>query len=91
VTRPPDSPESIARNAGFALATQATASVFAAVLTIFLARYLGPERFGVFSLAVGIAAVLVLPGDAGISSAAARFIAERRGNPAGVARVLRDA
>jgi O-antigen/teichoic acid export membrane protein len=91
VTRPPDSPESIARNAGFALATQATASVFAAVLTIFLARYLGPERFGVFSLAVGIAAVLVLPGDAGISSAAARFIAERRGNPAAVARVLRDA
>ena len=83
--------ESIARNTAFALATHAATAAFTAVLTIFLARYLGPEQFGVFALAVGIGAVLVLPGDAGISTAAARFIAERRGNDRAVARVLRDA
>ena len=86
-----DPTESIARNTGFALATHAATAAFTAVLTIFLARYLGPEEFGVFALAVGIGAVLVLPGDAGISTAAARFIAERRGNNQAVARVLRDA
>ncbi len=83
--------ESIARNTAFALATHAATAAFTAVVTIFLARYLGPEQFGVFALAVGIGAVLVLPGDAGISTAAARFIAERRGNDRAVARVLRDA
>ncbi len=89
--RTPESAESITRNAGFALVTQATTAAFTAVLTIFLARYLGPERFGVFALAIGVGSVLLLPGDAGISSAAARFIAERRGNAAAVGRVLRDA
>jgi O-antigen/teichoic acid export membrane protein len=86
-----DPTESIARNTGFALATHAATAAFTAVVTIFLARYLGPEQFGVFALAVGIGAVLLLPGDAGISTAAARFIAERRGNNQAVARVLRDA
>ena len=86
-----DPTESITRNTGFALATHAATAAFTAVVTIFLARYLGPEEFGVFALAVGIGAVLVLPGDAGISTAAARFIAERRGNNQAVARVLRDA
>ncbi len=86
-----DRTESIARNTAFALATHAATAAFTAVVTIFLARYLGPEQFGVFALAVGIGAVLVLPGDAGISTAAARFIAERRGNDRAVARVLRDA
>jgi O-antigen/teichoic acid export membrane protein len=86
-----DPTESIARNTGFALATHAATAAFTAAVTIFLARYLGPEEFGVFALAVGIGAVLVLPGDAGISTAAARFIAERRGNNQAVARVLRDA
>ena len=86
-----DPTESIARNTGFALATHAATAAFTAVVTIFLARYLGPEQFGVFALAVGIGAVLVLPGDAGISTAAARFIAERRGDDRAVARVLRDA
>ena len=86
-----DPTESITRNTGFALATHASTAAFTAVVTIFLARYLGPEQFGVFALAVGIGAVLVLPGDAGISTAAARFIAERRGNDHAVALVLRDA
>jgi O-antigen/teichoic acid export membrane protein len=86
-----DPTESIARNTVFALATHAATAAFTAVVTIFLARYLGPEGFGVFALAVGVGAVLLLPGDAGISTAAARFIAERRGNDRAVARVLRDA
>jgi O-antigen/teichoic acid export membrane protein len=84
-------PESILRNTGFALATQIATAAFTAGLTIFLARELGPDEFGVFSLALGIGALLVLPGDAGISGAAARYIAERRGDGAAAKDVLRHA
>ena len=83
--------ESISKNAAFALAAQIVTAAFTAALTIFLTRQLGPEKFGVFSLALGIGSILLLPGDAGISTAAARYIAERRGNPSAVARVLKDA
>ena len=83
--------ESIVRNAGFALASQLITAAFTAALTIFLARVLGPGPFGVFSLALGLAGVLALPGDAGISGSASRFIAERRGDPEGVRSILRKA
>jgi len=83
--------EGIVRNAGFALASQLITAAFTAALTVFLARVLGPGPFGVFSLALGLASVLALPGDAGIAGSASRFIAERRGDPEGVRSVLRKA
>lgn len=61
------------------------------MLTLFLARALGPGGYGVLSLAAGIGIVLNLPSDLGISGSAARYIAERRGNPRIVADVLVDA
>ena len=83
--------ESIARNTLFSLVTQVTTALFTAVLTIYLARELGPEDFGVFALALGIGGVLLLPADFGIGTAAARFIAERRESPAAVEDVFRTA
>ena len=83
--------ESIARNTFFSLATQMTTALFTAVLTIYLARVLGPDDFGVFALALGIGGVLLLPADFGISNAAARFIAERRASPGAAADVFRTA
>jgi O-antigen/teichoic acid export membrane protein len=83
--------ESIARNTLFSLLTQVTTALFTAVLTIYLARALGPEDFGVFALALAIGGVLLLPADFGIASSAARFIAERRQSPAAVADVFRTA
>lgn len=88
---PVDQGESITRNSAFALATQLTTAAFTAVLTLYLARTLGPERFGVFGLALSVGGVLLLPADFGISQSAARFIAERHGKPAAMADVFRTA
>jgi O-antigen/teichoic acid export membrane protein len=67
-----------ARNTALTFAGQVAAAVLTAVLTIFLVRRLGPEGYGVFSLAFGIGVLVVLPADFGISAATARFVAERR-------------
>lgn len=83
--------ESIARNTLFSLFTQLAAALFTGVLTVYLARALGPDDFGVFALALAIGGVLLLPADFGIGSSAARFIAERRESPAAVADVFRTA
>lgn len=83
--------EGIARNTVFALAVHLTSAVFTAALTLFLARALSPEGFGLFALAFGIAALATLPSDFGISASAARFIAEHRGDRSAVAAVLADA
>jgi O-antigen/teichoic acid export membrane protein len=67
-----------ARNTAVTFAGQVAAAVLTAALTIFLVRRLGPEGYGVFSLAFGIGVLVVLPADFGISAATARFVAERR-------------
>jgi O-antigen/teichoic acid export membrane protein len=81
----------LVRNAGVALTSQLATAAFTAILTIFLARRLGPHGYGVFAVAVSLGAVLVLPADAGVSSSVARFIAERRDERHAVATLLADA
>lgn len=88
---PPDSGDSIGRNTAFALATQFTTAAFTAALTLYLVRALGPPGYGLFSLALGVGSLLLLPSDFGISASAARFIAERRGDRSAVAAVFADA
>ena len=83
--------DSIARNAAYAFAIQITTAAFTAVLTLYLARTLGPGRFGVFSLALSIGGLLLLPSDFGVSQSVARFAAERRGNLPALGRLMRDA
>jgi O-antigen/teichoic acid export membrane protein len=80
--------ESIPRSAAFALAMRVAGAVFTGGLTIFLVRYLGPDDYGVFALALSVSGLLLLPADFGISRSAARFMAERTGGtqPAAVLR-----
>jgi O-antigen/teichoic acid export membrane protein len=83
--------ESVGRNTLFSFATQMTTAAGTAVLTLYLVRALGPVTFGVFSIAVGLGALVLLPSDFGITHSAARFIAERRHQGSQVAGVIADA
>ena len=76
-----DDADSIGYNAVFSLASQLTSALLTAVLTVFLVRALEPAEYGVFALALGINSILLLLADFGVSSSAARFIAERRRRP----------
>ena len=80
-----------ARNTWLALLTQLSTAAFTAALTIYLVRELGPRDFGLFSLAVSVGALVMLPSDFGISASAARFAAERRDDLPAVASLLSDA
>lgn len=91
----PDRPEgvggqgdTVARNAVFALATQMITAAFTAAITVFLVRALGPSDYGIYSLAIAIGVIVMLPADFGISASVARFIAERRGERRAVARLF---
>lgn len=80
--------QTIRRNAALAFVVNITAAAFTAGLTLFLVRALGPSDYGLYALALSISALLTLPSDLGISAAAARFVAEQRGDPAAVAAIL---
>jgi O-antigen/teichoic acid export membrane protein len=82
---------SIARNTILAFAAQIATGAFTALLTLYLLRALGPNEYGVFALAVSIGAMAGLLADFGVEHSAARFLAERRGDPADVAQLLRAA
>jgi O-antigen/teichoic acid export membrane protein len=80
-----------ARNTFYSLAGQVMGAAFSAVLTLFLIRALGPTDFGVLALAVSIGTLVLLVSDFGISTSAARFIAEDPRNRNHAAAVLRTA
>jgi O-antigen/teichoic acid export membrane protein len=79
------------RNAGFAFAGQMVSSLATGVLTLYLVRAFGPKQFGLLAIAVGIAVMVLLPSDFGISSSTARFVAEQRGRWPAVGALLRNA
>jgi O-antigen/teichoic acid export membrane protein len=81
-------PDSIRRNTGFALAMRVVGALFTGGLTLFLVRYLGPDDYGGYALAISVGGLFLLPMDFGVSRSAARFIAERREDAAGVGAVL---
>ena len=87
----PTRADSIKRNTAFGLATQLTTAAFTAALTLYLVRKLGPDEYGVFAIAVGMATLLVLVSDFGFSGASGKFIAERREDPREGAGVTWDA
>jgi O-antigen/teichoic acid export membrane protein len=82
--------ETAARGTGYALLTQVVTAAFTAVLTLYLVRALGPGEFGVFSLALAVGALMLLPADFGVSHSVARFVAERRTDRGAVAALVRD-
>lgn len=93
MTSPGKAPEpaGIRRNATLAFGAQISTGVLTAILTLYLVRKLGPSGFGIFSLALSIGALVLLPADFGLSQSAARFLAERRGNQTAMTQVLGDA
>jgi O-antigen/teichoic acid export membrane protein len=98
VNRLDDSPASgqsrdggVRRNTVFALAAQIATAAFTAAVALFLVRTLGPAGYGVFAVALSVGALLGSPSDFGVSSSAARFIAERTGRPDAIAAILAQA
>ena len=83
--------DGIVRNTSFAFAVQITVAAFSAALTLFLVRALGPAGYGVFALAVAIGIMCALLAELGISPAAARFVAEHRGDRNAMAGVVASA
>ncbi len=81
----------IRRNAAMALGAEVTTGVLTAVLTLYLARKLDPDGYGLFTIAMGFGALVLLPADLGLSASTARFLAERRGDRSGMAQVFGDA
>lgn len=91
MTGRPGGDRSVLNNAIYALANQLVTAACTAALTIYLVRALGPHEYGVFALAISVAALVLLPADFGISQSTSRFLAERRGRLSAAAAVLRTA
>lgn len=83
-------PGSIKRNAIFSLAAQLSSAAFTACLVIVLARRLGSGGYGLYTLALGIVGLVLLPSDFGVSNSVARYVAEHRGQSDRVQAVLAD-
>jgi O-antigen/teichoic acid export membrane protein len=86
-----DQGDSITRNVGFQFIAQMVGAAATAALTLYLVRKLGPNDFGALGIALGLGALVLLPGDFGISGSAARFIAEHRGDWPVIGGLLRSA
>src|SRR4051812_3642629 len=86
-----DQGDSITRNVGFSFVAQMVGAAATAALTLYLVRALGPTDFGALGIALGLASLVLLPGDFGISGSASRFIAEHRGDWPVIGGLLRDA
>jgi len=91
---PPEEPgdrDPMTKNALAALGVQLTGAFFTTILTLFLVRRLGPTDYGVFGLAVGFGVIFALASDFGLSTSAARLMAERRHDRDAMRAVLGEA
>lgn len=79
--------ESLGRSTVLSFLGRGVSAAFTAALTLVLVRALHPATYGVFALTVGISDLVLLPADAGLSGAAARFLAQHRGDPAALSRL----
>jgi len=67
---------SIVRGTTFIFFSQATGGVVSFLISIAVARYLGPERFGLYALLVSIQGVVGIFAGFGLSQAIAKFVAQ---------------
>jgi O-antigen/teichoic acid export membrane protein len=86
--RPAATGDSISRNAAFGFAGQVATGAFTAALVVVLSRELGPDGYGTLALALGITGMVMQFAEGGTAQAAARFIAERHGDPRRIAAVV---
>lgn len=79
--------EGISRQAAFVFGARAVVVLSTAVLTIYIARTLGPDKFGVYALALAIGTGLGLIADLGVINSTSRYAAEaaNQGRPTGPA------
>jgi O-antigen/teichoic acid export membrane protein len=89
--QPSTAPDRIRTNVGFSLLVRLTGGVFTTVLTLFLVRALDPDGYGTFALALSIGTLVLIPANLGVSQAAARFVAEHRGDHVSAGKVVSDA
>lgn len=80
-----------ARNTFNSMLQQALSAGFTAGLTLFLVRKLGPSDYGVLALASSIGTIVLMVSDFGISTSAARYVAEDSRSRAHAAAVMRTA
>ncbi len=80
MSSPAQGSDSIRRNAVLSLTNQLISAALTAVLTFFLVRALGPEGYGLFVLALSVGTLGTLLSDFGVSTSAARFVAEHAGD-----------
>jgi O-antigen/teichoic acid export membrane protein len=71
-------PTPVARGTAYGLVADATTVVSALVVGVIVARFLGPEKRGVYVLAVLAAWLISLVGDLGVSTSGLVFAADRR-------------
>jgi len=86
-----ESGESVAASSAYSFLSQIATGAFTAILTVFLVRALGPTQYGLFALALGVGALILLPADFGLMASTARFVAERRHSPREVSGLIADA
>jgi O-antigen/teichoic acid export membrane protein len=86
----PARPEGIARNAAYSVGVQLGTAAFTAALTLYLVRALGPQGYGLFALALAVAALVSIPADLGITGSTGRFVAEARADRNEAATVVAD-
>ena len=85
---PERTPESVRMSTLFAGGVQLAGTVFTALLTLFLVRALSPDDYGRYAIAIAVGSIVLLPSDFGISSSAARSIAEAYGNKKKIALIF---
>ena len=61
-------------NAAAAFAMQAVGILATGVMTLVLVRFLGPHRYGIYALALSVGGIVLLPVDAGVTTATARLL-----------------
>ena len=87
----PIAPDSATRNVAFAFGFRMVGAAFTAALTLVLVRKLGPDDYGVFTLAMSVGVLVVFLADFGMARSAGRFIAENRSDRRAARSVYRDA
>jgi O-antigen/teichoic acid export membrane protein len=83
--------DQLGHNALWGLLYRLGPALLTAALGLFLVRALKPEEYGVYSLAMSIGALALLPSDFGISTSAARYVAEHRSDRGAALDVLAGA
>jgi O-antigen/teichoic acid export membrane protein len=83
--------DELGHNALWGLVYRLGPALLTAALSLYLVRALKPHEFGLYSLAMMVGSLALLPSDFGLSTSAARYVADHRDDRAAILDVLRGA